>query len=296
MTYELNEPNTAFSAPMLENSQSIGQDAIDLSVKYFIDQEKQIEIQQKRIIKIKHLGLFSCHSCAKITKKLFEGFCFPCFKYKACADRCIMSPHLCHYINGTCREPTWGEQFCYQPHYVYLSFTDKFKVGITRETQIPTRWIDQGATSAILLAKVTSRNQAGILEHKLKEVIHDKSHWLNMLKNGNNRPTLSEIKNIHTKIYTWIKEENILSDEKFKAKVPGHINIKTNITLFESPVAVNLVYPFPLETNKYKSINLEKINEFEEEILGIKGQYLIFNSLVFNMRKHEGFITDLEIK
>lgn len=55
----------------------------------------------------------------------------------------------CHYDAGTCREPSWGEQFCMTDHIVYLSNSSGVKVGITRATQLPTRWIDQGARQGI---------------------------------------------------------------------------------------------------------------------------------------------------
>ncbi|WP_158997235.1 DUF2797 domain-containing protein [Pigmentibacter ruber] len=295
MNYEIISRNTTFSLALLENNEHNSKETVDISISYFLDKEKDLPINKQNTIKLSHLGNYKCNSCTKVVKKLFDGFCFPCFKYKACADKCIMSPHLCHYMNGTCREPAWGDAYCYQPHYVYLSFTDKFKVGITRETQVPTRWIDQGATSAALLAKVSSRNQAGILEHKLKEIIHDKSHWLNMLKSGNERPTTSLFHETYYKISDWIKSNSLLESNDFKAKLPSHLNLKNEILLFEKPTILNIEYPFPDQVNKYQSINLEKNSIFEDEILGIKGQYLIFKNHVFNVRKHEGFFVDFDI-
>ncbi|WGL59393.1 DUF2797 domain-containing protein [Pigmentibacter sp. JX0631] len=295
MNYEIIPRTTTFSLEKLENKQLNSKETIDINITYFLDKEKIIPIGKQRKIKLFHLGNYNCNSCTKVVKKLFDGFCFPCFKYKACADKCIMSPHLCHYMNGTCREPTWGDEYCYQPHYVYLSYTDKFKVGITRESQIPTRWIDQGATSAVLLAKVSSRNQAGILEHKLKEIIHDKSHWINMLKSGNEKPSISLFYETYTKISQWIKSNSLLELDEYKAKLPTHLKLKNEITLFENPTILNIEYPFPEQINKFQSINLEKNNTFEEEIMGIKGQYLMFKNHVFNVRRHEGFLVDFSI-
>ncbi|MBX9703028.1 MAG: DUF2797 domain-containing protein, partial [Silvanigrellaceae bacterium] len=129
------------------------------SVNYKLFQDLELSVGQT--LRLRHHGDFQCSCCARKVKKLFSSYCFPCLRTKAEADNCVMSPHLCHYQKGTCREPAWGDDFCYQAHYVYLSFTDKFKVGITRKTQIPYRWIDQGASAAMLLAEVTSRHQAG---------------------------------------------------------------------------------------------------------------------------------------
>src|SRR5690606_35373732 len=97
-------------------------------------------LERGKMVRLEDSGKFACTACRREVKKLFDSYCYPCFKNKAEADLCIVSPHRCHYLAGTCREPQWAETFCYQPHVVYLSFTDKFKVGITRINQIPTRW------------------------------------------------------------------------------------------------------------------------------------------------------------
>ncbi|MGZ5056296.1 MAG: DUF2797 domain-containing protein, partial [Methylobacter sp.] len=100
-------------------------------------------------IKLVHTGKIFCVHCNRQTKKSFnQGYCYPCFVSLAQCDMCIMKPETCHYEGGTCREPSWGEEFCFQPHVVYLANSSSIKVGITRQTQIPTRWIDQGAVMA----------------------------------------------------------------------------------------------------------------------------------------------------
>jgi hypothetical protein len=282
-----------FTANELEDNVSFKNDNVSLNIKYKIN--NIFTLSKGSFFKIKHLGTFQCVSCQKMIKKLFDGFCYPCLKKKASTDRCIMNPHLCHYMHGTCREPDWGDQYCYQPHYVYLSYTDKYKVGITRHTQIPTRWIDQGATCAALLAKVTSRNQAGVIEHQLKEILHDKSHWLNMLKNGNQRPSKDEFfeKVVHT--VQWIKSHESFQNHKILVKTPEHLNLKNEISLFESPVVIDLHFDIPERVLKYKSIHLDKSPEISGFITGIKGQYIFLGENVFNMRRHEGYLVDLEL-
>ena len=100
-------------------------------------------------------GKIACKHCGKTTKKSYsQGFCYPCMIKLAQCDMCIMKPETCHHHLGTCREPQWGEQHCMVDHYVYLSNTSALKVGITRHTQIPTRWIDQGATQALSLIHI----------------------------------------------------------------------------------------------------------------------------------------------
>ncbi|APJ05096.1 hypothetical protein AXG55_05445 [Silvanigrella aquatica] len=284
-----------FSPKDLENKVTFNRDHVIINLQYKINNNTEIILGSK--IKIKHLNTFQCVSCKKTVKKLFDSFCFPCFKRKASADTCIMSPHLCHYMKGTCREPQWGDEFCYQPHYVYLSFTDKYKVGITRHSQVPTRWIDQGATSAALLARVTSRHQAGVLEHALKEILHDKSHWLNMLKKGNDRPSYDEFNQKVTEVQNWLKSKVKESNKELIVTTPPHLNLSNEIKLIENPVIVAI--QFNLNENnanaKYKSINLDKNPEIEGVITGIKGQYLFFGEQVFNMRRHEGYVVNMEI-
>ena len=129
-------------------------------------------------------GKIACKHCGKATKKSYsQGFCYPCMIKLAQCDMCIMKPETCHHHLGTCREPQWGEQHCMVDHYVYLSNTSALKVGITRHTQIPTRWIDQGAHQATVLLEVPNRYLAGIGEVALKNFFSDKTNWRKMLQN-----------------------------------------------------------------------------------------------------------------
>ena len=288
-----NTDMSPFSTNTLENNVTLQKDKITIKIEYKFDDNSLLTIGSH--LKVKHLGTFQCVSCQKAIKKLFEGYCFPCFKKKASADRCIMNPNLCHYMEGTCREPDWGDEFCYQPHYVYLSYTDKYKVGITRHSQLPTRWIDQGATSAALIAKVTSRNQAGIIENTLKEILHDKSHWLNMLKNGNQRPPQVEFFDKVLFTTQWLKNHETFQNNEILVNTPKHLNLKNEIIIFDFPVLMNLHYNIPNEPLKYKSINLDKNPEINGTITGIKGQYIFLGENVFNMRRHEGYLVDIEL-
>ncbi|NVK88325.1 MAG: DUF2797 domain-containing protein, partial [Gammaproteobacteria bacterium] len=129
-------------------------------------------------ISLKFTGKIYCANCGNATKKSFsQGFCYPCMKKLASCDMCIMKPETCHYHEGTCREPEWGEKNCFIPHFVYLSNTSGLKVGITRHSQVPTRWIDQGATQAVQLLQVATRQQSGLVEVAFKDLIADKTNW-----------------------------------------------------------------------------------------------------------------------
>lgn len=273
---------------------------INISPQYFVENNKDVqnctEIAPGMKIQLIHSGQFQCTSCGKNAKKLFEAYCYPCFINKASADRCVMSPEKCHYFKGTCREPLWGESFCFQPHYVYLAFTDKFKVGITRENQIPTRWVDQGATMASAIAKVTSRFQAGIIEKLLSAIISDKSHWLKMLQGGNSAPNISDFKNEKSRILSALRESNEFKVGSIIVPLPEHLKLDSEIELLDGSPVVSINFPIQCETNrKHNSLNLDKTPVIEGEVLGIKGQYLIFEHGVVNIRRHEGYIATVKI-
>ena len=130
-----------------------------------------------------HTGNIFCCSCGKKTRKSYsQGHCFVCMKKLASCDMCIKKPETCHYDQGTCREPSWGEKNCMVDHYVYLSNTSGVKVGITRHTQILTRWIDQGATQGLPIFKVRTRHISGLIEVEIAKHIADKTNWRTLLK------------------------------------------------------------------------------------------------------------------
>jgi len=134
-------------------------------------------------ISLSSLGEINCVACGRKTSKSFnQGYCYPCFQSLAQCDSCIVKPEQCHYFKGTCREPDWGQSHCLQDHYVYLANSSGLKVGITRGTQIPTRWMDQGATQALPIYRVKNRLISGLVEVALKQHVADKTHWQRMLK------------------------------------------------------------------------------------------------------------------
>ena len=136
-------------------------------------------------VRLQYSGQINCVHCGRNTAKSFnQGYCYPCFMKLAQCDSCIIHPEKCHFEQGTCREPEWGEQFCMQDHIVYLANSSGVKVGITRATQIPTRWIDQGAVQALAIMRVRSRLQSGTLEMLFKQHVDDKTNWRDMLKGG----------------------------------------------------------------------------------------------------------------
>ncbi|MFT5779707.1 MAG: hypothetical protein ACI837_002666 [Crocinitomicaceae bacterium] len=219
-------------------------------------------------------GVINCQKCGKVTKKSFgQGFCYPCFSTAAEAAECILRPELCRAHLGEGRDPEWEEKHHNQPHVVYLAASSAVKVGITREQQVPTRWIDQGATSAIRLAEVPNRYEAGRIEVALKEFFVDKTHWQKMLKND-------------------IDESIDLEEEKWSLEdqLPADI-----INFFsENDEIVELNYPVIEFPEKVKSMSFDKTPSISGKLMGIKGQYLIFDEgRVLNMRKHTGYYVEI---
>ena len=134
-------------------------------------------------ISLQFVGEIHCTHCGRRSNKSFnQGYCYPCFKKLAQCDQCIVSPEKCHHHLGTCREPEWGDQFCMTDHIVYLANSSGAKVGITRASQLPTRWIDQGAVQALPILRVKTRYQSGRVEDILRQHVADKTNWRTMLK------------------------------------------------------------------------------------------------------------------
>lgn len=222
-------------------------------------------------------GTILCKHCGRKSSKSFsQGYCYPCFKSLAQCDMCIMKPETCHFAQGTCREPDWAEQFCMQPHVVYLANSSGLKVGITREDQVPTRWIDQGAIQAIPLMRVSERRHSGLVEVCVGQVLKDKTNWRAMLK--------GEVELIDL----VAKRDEILQQFDDEVREIGELFGDESYDYAEDDI-VNIEYPVEQYPEKVKSYNLDKIPLLEDTLVGIKGQYLIFENGVVNIRKYTGY-------
>ena len=229
-------------------------------------------------ISLSYLGEIHCHHCQRLTKKSFSGgYCFPCSQKLAQCDLCIMKPETCHYAAGTCREPEWGEQFCMQDHIVYLANSSGIKVGITRAGQIPTRWIDQGATQALPIFRVSTRYQSGLVEVLFKNHVSDKTDWRKMLK-GEAEPL--DLEQIRMTLMAECADDVVALQAQFGEQA---------ITPLTDQQVVEIQYPVQAYPEKIKSINLDKTPEITGVLQGIKGQYLIFDIGVINIRKYTGY-------
>lgn len=205
----------------------------------------------------------------KIKKSYGQGFSWEAFNTLAQCDECIFRPELCHYSAGTCREPSWGEAHCLKPHIVYLANTSDLKVGITRQTQVPTRWMDQGASYALPLLEVKDRLTSGLIEIEIAKKIGDKTNWRKMLKGEVPKIDLLE------------KREEILKEFDSLIKKHGAKVLEPKIYTFNYPVES---YP-----SKISSLSFDKTPIIKGTLLGIKGQYLIFDCGVINIRKFQGY-------
>ncbi len=252
-------------------------DALPTSpITYFFVKNETEKIEVNPLIgekiKIEHEGDKYCVRCGQKVNKLYgEGFCYKCFITAPEADVCVIHPEKCQAHLGISRDMEWSKEHCLIDHYVYLAITDHLKVGVTRKTQVPKRWIDQGAVKAIKLAKTPYRQLAGLIEVDLKQYFSDKTHWKRMLAPVNEQAAEIDLIEAKKKAASLIKPE-------FRK----YLELDNTIYEFQYPV---IEYPA-----KIQSLNLDKEPIIEARLIGIKGQYLIFdNGKVLNIRKHSGF-------
>ena len=231
---------------------------------------------------LRHTGAIACTHCGRPTRKSFaQGYCYPCFQSLAECDLCVMSPERCHHHLGTCRDNDFAERFCMQQHHVYLANTTALKVGITRHENLPTRWLDQGATQALVIMNTTSRRAAGLVEHALKAHVSDRTSWQRMLKGPGDKIDLVETRDqllgaITAELSALQQEHGITAMQPVFDGKPFEFNF---------PVEV---YP-----EKVKSHNLDKTPLLEGTLMGIKAQYLILDTAVINLRKYSAYQVSL---
>lgn len=248
-------------------------------VKYILDFESDfIQMNQLigRKVQWKHDG-YECLACG-LNKKIFrQGFCFDCFQTEARAGEWIFRPELSKaHLDEEDRDLAYEKKMQLQPHIVYLALSGGLKVGVTRASQVPTRWIDQGATAAIPILEVPNRYLAGVAEVALKNHFNDKTSWQRMLKNH--------------------EETSVdLRDERLKAGKLLPDEVKQYYTT-QAPDIYQFTYPVKNYPIKVFSATFDKTPEFTDVLAGIRGQYLLFESgQVLNIRNHEGYKVLMEV-
>ena len=244
---------------------------------YLVFESSFLNINQllNKEISIQFLG-YQCLNCGKKKKIFRQGFCYDCFYSSPAVGDWIMKPELSTaHLGIEDRDLAYEEKVQLQPHIVYLALSSEVKVGVTRKTQMPTRWIDQGAEEAIVVVEVPNRYLAGITEVALKNHFADKTNWRKMLTND-----IASVDLIPEKL----KLHDLLPDEVQEF----FFSEKNDVYEMHYPV---LQYP-----KKINSLNLEKTPNFKGVLMGIKGQYLIFkDGTVFNIRSSEGYVVNLEV-
>lgn len=222
---------------------------------------------------LKHTGQKNCVSCGRSIPKTFQqGYCFPCTQKLAETDICIVKPELCHFHKGTCRDEEFAKKHCFITHSIYLAVSSHAKVGITRSHQVKTRWADQGASYAMEVLHVPDRKTAGEIEDAMKPFISDKTNWRKMLQGEVDEVDLYDLKGM------MLSE---LPEEWQEYAVESDL--------------VEFNYPVNRYPEKIKSYNLDKTPEFSDTLWGIKGQYLIFENGVINIRKYQGYEISFQV-
>lgn len=236
-----------------------------LNLNQLLDKELEISFQG-----------YQCLHCGKKKKIFRQGYCYDCYMSSASVGDWIMKPELSTaHLDIEDRDLDYERKVQLQPHIVYLALSSEVKVGVTRGTQVPTRWIDQGAVQAIPILELPNRYLAGITEVALKNNYADKTNWQKMLKN--------EVPQVDL-IQERLKAGNFLPDEvrDYYAENNSHLYE------FHYPV---LTYP-----KKVTSLSLDKTPLFQGKLSGIKGQYLLFqDGTVFNVRTFEGYVVKISL-
>lgn len=228
-------------------------------------------------LSLRHSGRIECVACGRETRKSFnQGYCYPCFKRLAECDLCILRPETCHFHLGTCRDPAWAGDHCMQAHVVYIANSSGLKVGITRESQLPTRWIDQGASQAVPVFRVRNRLHSGLIEVTLKRYVSDRTDWRRMLKGNDRLPDLAG------------KAAAILDTARTDLDALAESRADLHWELLDGEVT-EITYPVEAFPAKVMSHSLDKADTVSGVLQGIKGQYLIMDSGVINMRKFAGY-------
>lgn len=250
------------------------------TVKYTLDVEGEELVMSDQLgkhLKFTYDGEIRCMDCGEKTKKSFgNGFCWKCFSESPMAAECIIRPELCRGHLGEGRDVAWEQRNHVQEHYVYLALSSAVKIGVTRSTQVPTRWIDQGASKALIVAKTPNRYLAGVIEVAMKAHFTDKTNWRKMLSN------------------TVLQGADLKAQQQ---KLKGLLPEEVKQYFQDDSEVLTINYPVLMYPEKVKSLNFDKTPVIEGELEGIKGQYLLFEGgEVLNIRKFTGYVVDLEIE
>jgi hypothetical protein len=227
-----------------------------------------------KTLNITYEGVIHCIQCSRKTNKSFQqGFCYPCYRRLLECNMCMLHPERCRVEDGTCPKDDWAHAQCHQEQIVYLANSSGLKVGITRQSQVPTRWIDQGACQALPILKVNNRYQAGVVEVAMKAYVADKTNWRKMLKN----------------------EVSPIDLEAARDRLLAAVDLNPDKVEHLREKPVTLTYPVLEYPIKINSLSLDKQPEITGQLLGIKGQYVLLDHGVLNIRKFGGYEVSVSV-
>jgi hypothetical protein len=219
-------------------------------------------------LEIRFLGRISCQHCGSTTPKSYgDGYCYSCFRRLARCDLCVLSPDRCHYHKGTCREPEWGESFCMQPHIVYLANSSGPKVGITRAGYEIGRWLDQGARQALPILSATTRRDAGVAEVAFAEHLPDRTDWRALVS----------------------REATPVDLLKLRDELAAKLTVLPEGVRWLDEQALSFNYPVIQYGHRLQRLRLDEEPVISGNLIGIKGQFLLFEHGVFNVRQHTSY-------
>ncbi len=245
-------------------------------IQYFLSlDEKPVPFtaQVGKDVRLKFLGKITCVECGRAIKKTYnQGYCFPCARDLPENAMCAVRPETCQHETGSEADREFYRNYCGVDHFVYLSKTSSVKVGVTRHFNIPSRWIDQGAVEAVIIARVPKRALSGQIEVAIAKHMSDKTNWRKMLKGEIDAVDLLDTRQ---QAVNWIPED-------------------LRQYVVEGEGVHRFSYPVDAAPQKITSHNLDKEPELKGTLTGIKGQYLLFPNKVINLRKYAGYHLEFE--
>ncbi len=246
-------------------------------IEYFLSLDEQpvaVNPALGKELSLKFLNKITCVECGRVIKKTYDqGYCFPCARDLPENAMCAVRPEKCEHEFGNEKDREFFRTHCNVDHLIYLSQTSGVKVGVTRHWNIPSRWIDQGAVQALVIGRTPQRKLAGLIEVALARHMADKTNWRKMLK-GEVDPV--DLKEVRANAVQWFPDDlkpYFLPAEEVR----------------------EWRYPVTAVPSKIVSHNLDKEAQFRDRLMGIKGQYLIFENRVINLRKFSGYHVEFEI-
>jgi len=227
-------------------------------------------------LRIEALGRVTCRHCGAATERRYgDGFCYQCFSTLARCDLCVVSPDRCHYAEGTCREPQWGETFCMRPHAVYLANSGGAKVGIARLDNVPGRFIDQGAAEAMVVMRTATRQQAGFVEKAFGRHLREQSDWRAIAAQT---PIAIDLE----ALLSQLRRAASGALDELDVRFPHQLKWVTHRQ------RLTFSYAVPGRVARLEQLKLEPAHAIGGELVGVRGPYLLFERGVFNVRAHGG--------